>query len=264
MHHKHFLVFFGVLAVILFGSTITLAVKNITLENQLPTLNAKIAGLQSQVIALQETPTPKPTPTPATTGVPILNALYPNFGAPGIMIAISGSGFRLTGNTIKSDFGTFPDIPSRDGKYLGFMIPKPLESGIYYIAVLNNGGISQTLPFIVQSPTANSKNISIKAVKPSFGPVGTKVTITGRGFSKTKNTVNFDYSRIENIKSNGTSLLFVVPQYLVYPCVAGKPCPTNNWQAVTPRDYAVSVTNAKGQRSNLLMFSVTPPKATPR
>lgn len=100
-----------------------------------------------------------------------------------------------------------------------------------------------TLP---QSKTTDKIKISSIAPTLPAGPVNTKVTIKGTGFASKDNTVIFGYHRIEGLKSNGTTLQFVVPAYLVYPCSTGHACPTQNTLKVIPGQYPVYVSNSRG------------------
>lgn len=101
-----------------------------------------------------------------------------------------------------------------------------------------------TLP---QSTTTSDK-IKISSLAPTVGagPINTKATIKGIGFAPKNNTVIFGYHRIEGLKSNGNTLEFLVPGYLVYPCVTGQPCPTQDARKVIPGQYPVYVSNTRG------------------
>ncbi len=101
-----------------------------------------------------------------------------------------------------------------------------------------------TLP---QSTTSTNK-VQIASLAPSVGagPVNSRVTIKGFGFTFKDNTVIFGYHRIEGLKSNGNTITFTVPEYLVYPCVTGQPCPTQDARKVIPGQYPVYVSNNRG------------------
>ncbi len=96
--------------------------------------------------------------------------------------------------------------------------------------------------------TATTSKIKIAALTPSVGagPVNTKVTIKGTGFTTKSNTVTFGYHKIPDLKSNGTTLTFMVPEYLIYPCVTSQPCPTHGARKVIPGHYPVYVSNSRG------------------
>src|SRR3989344_1609595 len=64
-----------------------------------------------------------------------------------------------------------------------------------------------------QSVTATNK-IKIASLAPSVGagPVNTKVTIKGSGFTSKNNTVIFGYHKIAGLKSSGTTITFSIPE----------------------------------------------------
>ncbi|MEK7582887.1 MAG: hypothetical protein AAB483_00560 [Patescibacteria group bacterium] len=110
----------------------------------------------------------------------------------------------------------------------------------------------------VPQAVTNTSKIQITSLTPSVGagPVNTKVSIKGKGFTTTENTVTFGYHKISGLKAKAGVIEFIVPSYLVYPCVAGQPCPTENAQKVLPGPYSVSVSN-KSSTSKPATFLVT-------
>lgn len=105
------------------------------------------------------------------------------------------------------------------------------------------------------SGTTQTSPPTITALSPALGAPGSSVTITGTGFSSVGNTVYYsDYSyayngiySIQNISSdNGTSLSFTVPEYI-------------NSRRITSEPLSISVSNASGQMSNYLIFTVYTP-----
>lgn len=109
-----------------------------------------------------------------------------------------------------------------------------------------------------QSGTTQTSTLTVSKVSPASGPVGTTVTITGRGFGATRNTATFGMGYIRNIESSdGTTLTFVVPEGLdLCPPDTTSPC-----AGAHPRtkagDYTVSIM-IDGKKSNVLTFTVTP------
>src|SRR3989338_2474058 len=97
---------------------------------------------------------------------------------------------------------------------------------------------------------------TITSLSPTFGPIGTLVTITGTGFLP-NNTVKFDFGSIFNVpsKKNGKTLTFMIPAKINDDCSTSTPCPTDTWQNVVPRAYSVAVQNAAGA-SNAKPFLV--------
>jgi hypothetical protein len=118
----------------------------------------------------------------------------------------------------------------------------------------NSGSTYQFPPLI--TPTISSLN-------PTSGPVGSQVTIHGSGFSTSTNTIYFGSKWIQSGSSDGTTLVFVVPDttsgassdcgYKGADCTAldnsGTPTSSNT-------NVSVSVNNGNGT-SNSVTFTVT-------
>ncbi|MBI2030294.1 peptidoglycan-binding protein [Candidatus Kaiserbacteria bacterium] len=96
--------------------------------------------------------------------------------------------------------------------------------------------------------TGTNASISIQYISPISGAVGDTVTVYGTGFSARDNTVNFGIGIISGLTSvDGRSVSFTVPAQL-----------TGYGTHVTTIDtYSVAVTNAAGQRSNSVSYTVT-------
>ena len=105
---------------------------------------------------------------------------------------------------------------------------------------------------------ATTTKIKISSIAPSVGagPINSKATIKGTGFTTVNNTVVFGYHRIPGLKSKNGVIEFIVPSYLVYPCVSNEPCPTHSVRAVLPGTYPVYVNNSRGT-SKPAVFIVT-------
>lgn len=96
--------------------------------------------------------------------------------------------------------------------------------------------------------TGTNAPISIQYINPISGAVGDVVTIYGTGFSARDNTVNFGIGVISGLTSvDGRSVTFTVPAQLT----------GYGTHVTTLNTYSVAVTNAAGQRSNALSFTVT-------
>lgn len=102
------------------------------------------------------------------------------------------------------------------------------------------------------------QTMSISSLAPAQGPVGTAVIITGVRFSATGNAIHFGSGGIPNVASGngGTTLVFTVP-YSVGPHDFNPQIMLPN-RMVTPGTYEVYVINSQTEKSNSLMFTVTP------
>lgn len=100
-------------------------------------------------------------------------------------------------------------------------------------------------------------SLAVTKLSPTSGPVGTTVTITGRGFGAT-NTATFGIGYLRDLTSaDGTTVTFVVPDGLdLCPPDGTAPC-----AGAHPRtkagDYTISIMLG-GTKSNALTFTVTP------
>jgi hypothetical protein len=104
---------------------------------------------------------------------------------------------------------------------------------------------------------APSSAPAVTAAQPRTGPVGTRVTITGTGFSDSANTINFGVSAYPNVPStNGTTIVFAVPMQTNPPCRNVTPPCEIATALITPGDYALSVTTIQGT-SAAVTFTVT-------
>ena len=124
--------------------------------------------------------------TVGKTTAPYLSYLVPSSGLVGTRVAVYGSGFALTGNTVKFGIGYVPSLASPDGATLSFTVPegmspcdpdldRPLDRpcalglakvipGVYNVAVKNKNGTSNTVQFIVTSETIAFGSVKVKRV----------------------------------------------------------------------------------------------------
>ncbi len=95
--------------------------------------------------------------------------------------------------------------------------------------------------------------ITITAVSPTSGPIGTLVTVRGTGFAAQNNTVKFGRGYIRGLSSSdGTTIRFSVPEGLdLCSPVSTGPC-QGAFPRVTPGDYTVAIMTGKE--------TVAPPK----
>lgn len=109
-------------------------------------------------------------------------------------------------------------------------------------------------PTTVLKPSPPSPSVS--KISPLSSPIGTKITITGKNFLVSDNTVKFGHGFIGNLSSgnNGTTINFSVPDRInscmpkVFLC-AGESFP------VVSGKYEIQVINANG-KSEVILFEV--------
>jgi peptidoglycan hydrolase-like protein with peptidoglycan-binding domain len=102
-----------------------------------------------------------------------------------------------------------------------------------------------------QSPTQSP---IIASISPTSGTYGTVLTVTGSGFTRYNNSINYAgrSAAVVGVESaNGTTLQFTVP---ATPCTAGMYCAQ---VVMEPGTYAVSVTNQNSVTSNIVYFALT-------
>ncbi len=118
---------------------------------------------------------------------------------------------------------------------------------------------SETIRVSAVAETANAPVISFMI--PSYGPVGTSVTLYGSGFTPTGNKIKFgnlgsEYNPAYNLSSDGSSLTFNVPAVRYFECFNSSPACQVATTATTPGYYDVSVINSNGT-SNARAFTVS-------
>lgn len=252
---------------LLTGLVVALVVSNLTLATRINTLRDQLTG-QVSGYGVQTSTTPTPIPLAITI-------LSPDYGPVGTKVIVQGSGFAATGNTVFFDYHQIPNTPSYDGITLSFLVPEYVSfsctssspcptndwhkvmPGSHTVAVGNLQGKSNGATFVVTEALTVSKKVKIMALKPTSGLPGVQVAILGSGFTRTNNTVWFNYHKIGKLSSNGRTIGFTVPYELVYSCQSNVPCPTSTLKKVIPGDYKVAVQNSRGT-SNSLVFTVLP------
>lgn len=98
--------------------------------------------------------------------------------------------------------------------------------------------------------------LQLDRLSPDSGRAGQRVVISGQSFTRTGNTVYFDGSVLENLRSRqrGTKLVFRVPAKTTLPCL---PFCKIAVLPYGPGEYDVSVENKDGAVSNSLTFTIT-------
>ncbi|MFA7309702.1 MAG: peptidoglycan-binding protein [Candidatus Paceibacterota bacterium] len=124
------------------------------------------------------------------------------------------------------------------------------------------GPMTRSLFARLCNPTYPVGTVSIQALSPVAGPIGTRVTVTGSGFTS-DNTIGFGSGVVVHVPSyDGTTLTFTVPDGLNPRCFYSNPRCLIATQQTTPGNYAVSVENTNGI-SNTRTFTVTSGTITP-
>lgn len=185
---------------------------------------------------------------------PMITSLSTMTAAPNTMVTIYGTNLQY-GTALVRIGGTNVSATSVTATSLSFIVPN-ITSGSYQVSVLTNAGTSNSLAFSVTAGGATCGSywygavcpLSISHLSTSQGAIGSTVTIYGTGFSTSGNTVRFGQGVIANLNSyDGTSLSFTVPSQLT----------GFGSGLVYLGTYQVSVTNASGQSSNAVPFTVT-------
>jgi hypothetical protein len=111
------------------------------------------------------------------------------------------------------------------------------------------------------APGSSSSSVAavhISSLRPDSGKTGRRVTITGTGFSRTGNAVQFADSVLPDIRSpDGKHLTFRVPSQTTQPCFYTTPACYMAIRLYTPGPYQVSVRTQNGAVSNALTYTVT-------
>jgi len=174
---------------------------------------------------------------------------------------ISTQNYR--GNITKINSDNSFEIKARDGRTL--TVQNPFQVGA---AVNLNGVLDETKNYIDRvsdlsiksdSSSNNTVILAITSINPSSGGIGSRITITGSGFTPTGNSINFGKGFIPNISSLGDSLSFNVPDGLSPACAfpkSGEPACLVPATLTTPGVYDISVLNDNGL-SNSITFRVT-------
>ncbi len=232
------------------------------------------------------TPSYPTYPTYPTGNAPYLTSLSMTSATQSTSVTVYGTNFQY-GNTVVRIGSTNVALTNVSNTAATFTVPA-MNPGTYQIYVVTNYGTSNPLSFTVSpsipcntypygncgtcitypgygygvmganfgTQNCSGGPISLSYLSPSEGAISSQVTIYGSGFSSTGNTVRFGQGVIANLNSfDGTSLTFTVPNQLT----------GYGSSQVYLGMYYVSVTNATGNTSNALPFTVTSltPAGTP-
>lgn len=144
-----------------------------------------------------------------TSPVPVL--MYPSlYAAPrGTPITLYTVGLAPAGNTVHLGSYTIASTSVDVWGMLSFTIPLDAPRGIQQLFVSSTKGDTNTSFFIVTDSTVLAPQIH--DFNPKEGPLGTVVTVTGEGFTPTRNEVVGGQSPQSGISSlDGTTIRFEV------------------------------------------------------
>lgn len=246
------------------------------------------------------------------TGAVSIQSISPTSGPVGTTVTVAGSGFT-SDNTIHFGTGVIVHVAAANAIYscpmmtagstsscgsaaqtLTFTVPNGLDPacafstprcyvasrvttpGDYSVTVENANGTSAPVTFTVTSTSTNAIAPVIYSIAPTAGPVGTTLSITGRGFTD-DNMVHFGNGVIAHVPVSSSiavacttdpscipgirqTLTITVPSSVGPYCAPGMMCPMY-LQLVTPGTYGVSVENSNGT-SGTANFTVTNGTAT--
>ena len=162
----------------------------------------------------------------------------------------------------KFHIGAAPINPSELGSNTSYVFALPARYNYAYPAgwqevdqIIKSNSLKTFQPI---SSAPNNVTPHINSVLPVSGPVGTKVTISGSGFTA-NNTVLLDSlvaaSNISSAANGQASISFTVPSSIAPDCKKGEACPMFLREVISGT-YSVSVENQNGI-SNALNFNVT-------
>ncbi len=137
---------------------------------------------------------------------PVIGSLTPPAAQVGGQVTINGSGFGTGGGASSVQFNsTAASVLSWSNTNITVSVPYGATSGP--VTVSQNGVTSNGVQFTVL------EQLSITSISPTVGPVGTSVTITGRGFGATQSnsSASFNGSTASISSWSDTQIVAVVP-----------------------------------------------------
>lgn len=146
--------------------------------------------------------------------------------------------------------------PGESGwKNINFNIPRDTAPGQYLVRykVVN---LTTGLEAIKELNITVVEPLIISSISPLSGPVGTEITLTGSGFSGSKNQINFNlpgvgYKFFDVASTDGRTLKFQVPANVI---------DYNGREIPTPRGAYQLTVYANNTSSNTVSFTVTEPR----
>lgn len=177
-------------------------------------------------------------------------------------ITLTGAGFEpsskvfLDGQKVATNYVSATQLLAR---LLPGLTPAAEEM---LVQVVNRDG--QQSGFLLIDVISDPSTLSISTISPDAGPLGTRVMITGTGFTATGNKIRFrrgaspftEGFAADAPSEDGKTISFVVYPALCPPCSFTVPPCLAPCLATAPGGYQVSVTNANGI-SNSLRYLVS-------
>jgi IPT/TIG domain/Bacterial Ig-like domain (group 2)/Kelch motif/Galactose oxidase, central domain len=142
----------------------------------------------------------------SVTSVPTIFALSPNLGPVGTLVTISGADFGATQGTSTVTFnGVVASVSAWSSTSVTAVVPIGAATGAVVVTV--GGTVSNAVGFTVPG----APNIS--SLSPTFGIVGTTVTINGSNFGATQGTssVSFNGTLATVTSWNSAQIIVTVP-----------------------------------------------------
>ncbi len=173
---------------------------------------------------------------PAGALGPSITTLSPNFGVIGVAVTITGANFGAAqGSTTVTFDGAPASVTSLSSTQIVTQVPAGATTGNVIVTV--NGSASNGIFFTVMVPP------TITALSPTFGEVGTPVTITGANFGAAQGSSTVTFNGVAATATSWVNTSIIVPVPV----------------GATTGNVIVTVDNLA---SNAIPFTVPPPNIT--
>lgn len=139
---------------------------------------------------------------------PVITGLEPDEGSPGDEVRIHGANFGTRPADHVVHLGERPVVVrAANPATLTVLVPEGARTGAFRVEVAGAAEHAESEPFTIES------GLAIAAVHPTFGPVGTRVTIEGTGFDRrrARNRVYLGSRRMTVRRASPTELVVTVP-----------------------------------------------------
>jgi hypothetical protein len=141
---------------------------------------------------------------------PSLVSVSPTSGSAGTAVTITGTGFGVVqGASIVSFGGTAATPTSWSNTQIVVPVPSGATTGNVVVTVNGLASIGMNFTVLASAPLP----LSVAAISPTSGPIGTAVTITGTSFGATQgtSTVSFNGTAATPISWSDTQVVVPVP-----------------------------------------------------